>query len=813
MTDLTDGDTQLDTILGAYYESVATGEEPDRMAWIARHPQQAAELASYFTEQDHLHRLAKPLRAAAPPELGGEARVLGDYELLEEIARGGMGVVYKARQISLNRIVALKLILAGEFANPGEVQRFRAEAEAVAALDQPNIVPIYDVGAHHGRHFFSMKLFNGGSLNQHLSRFVADPRAASILVATIARGVHHAHQRGILHRDLKPSNILLDADGQPHITDFGLAKRIDAGSDLTGTGALVGSPSYMAPEQTLGKKGTISVATDVHGLGTILYAALTGRPPFEADSVVDAIEQIQSRSPDPPKGVNPLVNRDLQTICLKCLEKAPERRYASAERLADDLELWLAGKPIAARPASQAERAWRWCRRKPVVASLLATVGVLLIAGFSGLSVSNRMVLTKNAEIKQALTQAQAREAETAAVLEFVEKNVFSAARPKGLEGGLGREVPLRQALAAALPFVGKRFSDQPLIEARLRRTMGLSFRYLGDEDVAAEQFEAARTLYTKHRGAEHPDTLASMNNLGNSYAALGRHADALKLRQETLALREASLGPDHPDTLASMSNLANSYAALGRHADGLTLREDTLRIRKEKLGPDHPDTLASMNNLAISYTVLGRHDAAAKLQEETLVLQQAKFPRGHPRVLACMNNLAESYQALGQHADALKLYDETLSLAKASLGPNHGNTLLIMNNLAWLLSTAEDVRFRDPARAVELAAHAAKSQPDNAVFAGTLGTARFRTGDFKQAALDLEKAISLRSPSDTRNANESFFLAMARWCLGDKPGAQTWFDKGKAWMEQDKSRHDELRRFRAEAAELLSINDATKPN
>jgi tetratricopeptide (TPR) repeat protein len=439
---------------------------------------------------------------------------------------------------------------------------------------------------------------------------------------------------------------------------------------------------------------------------------------------------------------------------------------------------------------------------------------VLLIAGLAGLAVSNRMILKKNAEIEQTLTQAQAREAETSAVLEFMEKNVFSAARPKDVEGGLGRDVPLRQALAAALPFVGKRFSGKPLIEARLRKTMGLSFRYLGEEDIAAEQFEAARRLYTKQRGPDHPDTLATMNNLANSYAALGRQADALALREQTLALRKAKLGRDHADTLASMSNLANSYATLGRQPEAVKLREETLKIRKDKLGADHADTLASMNNLAISYTVLGRHESAAKLQEETLVLlQRAKFSPGHPRVLASMNNLAESYQALGRYADAIKLYEETLPLAKANLGPKHGNTLLIMNNLAWLLSTAEDARFRDPARAVELAAHAAQMDPGNAVFAGTLGTARYRAGDWKQAAIDLEKAISLRRPADPRNANESFFLAMAHWRLGDKPGSQTWFDKGKAWMEQDKSRQDELRRFRAEAAELLSINDATKPN
>src|SRR5439155_13404060 len=222
-----------------------------------------------------------------------------------------------------------------------DVKRFQAEAEAVAQLDHPNIVPIYDVGSHRGRHFFSMKLFDGGSLADEPARFVADPRAAARLVAEIARAVHHAHQRGILHRDLKPSNILLDPEGQPHVTDFGLAKRLTGDGALSLSGSIVGTPQYMSPEQAAGQRSAITTAADVYGLGAIFYATLTGRPPFQSDSVLETLEQVRERAPERLSLINHRVDRDLETICLKCLEKDPKRRYDSAAALADDLERYL----------------------------------------------------------------------------------------------------------------------------------------------------------------------------------------------------------------------------------------------------------------------------------------------------------------------------------------------------------------------------------------------------------------------------------------------------------------------------------------
>ena len=305
-------------------------------------------------------------------------RYFGDYELIEEIAHGGMGIVYKARQASLNRLVALKMVLAGSFASSREVQRFRAEAESAANLDHPHIVPIYEVGEHEGQQYFSMKFVEGTSLARHPR---ADARTEVVGLLDVARAVHHAHQHGVLHRDLKPSNVLVDLQGTRFVTDFGLAKRLsDVGGSLTETGQLLGTPHYMSPEQAAGRKD-LTVAADVYSLGVILYERLTGQTPFPGENVLTLLRQVRESEPPRPSTIRPGLDRDLETVVLKCLDKEPSRRYPSAEALADDLGNWLAGRPITARPVGQAERLWRWCKRNPAVSGLTAAVAASLLAG------------------------------------------------------------------------------------------------------------------------------------------------------------------------------------------------------------------------------------------------------------------------------------------------------------------------------------------------------------------------------------------------------------------------------------------------
>jgi WD40 repeat protein len=294
------------------------------------------------------------------------------YEILRELGRGGMGVVYQARQVSLDRVVALKMILPGAYAAPSDLARFRTEVEAIARLEHPNLVRVYEVGEQDGRPYFTMEFVDGRDLHRQIGSRPQPPRQAAELVETLARAMHLAHQQGIVHRDLKPANVLLTREGVPKVSDFGLAKRLDSAVGPTLSGAILGTPGYMAPEQAAGRGKEIGPTTDTYGLGAILYEMLTGRPPFQAATSWDTIRQVQDAEPVSPRRLQPTVARDLETICLKCLQKEPSKRYASAAALADDLRRFLAGEPIQARPVSLVEQAVKWAKRQPAAAALVA---------------------------------------------------------------------------------------------------------------------------------------------------------------------------------------------------------------------------------------------------------------------------------------------------------------------------------------------------------------------------------------------------------------------------------------------------------
>ena len=310
----------------------------------------------------------------------------GDYELLEEVARGGMGVVFRARDLNLDRQVALKMILNDKLAEDSDVQRFYAEAQSAAALVHPGVVPVHEVGERNGQHFFCMGFIEGESLGALIARSPLSPKNAAQMVQKISETMVYAHGEGVIHRDLKPANVLLDKKNNPHISDFGLAKKVSSDSDLTIPGQIIGTPSYMPPEQASGETDRIGPIADVYSLGAILYCCLTGRAPFQAANPMETLRQVIERDPVPPRYLNVQIDRDLDTICLKCLEKDPQHRYGSAQEVVDELDRFLNGQPIKARRISVIDRSLRWCRRNPVTTILLTALFLTLIGGLSGIN-------------------------------------------------------------------------------------------------------------------------------------------------------------------------------------------------------------------------------------------------------------------------------------------------------------------------------------------------------------------------------------------------------------------------------------------
>ena len=394
-------------------------------------PDVTTDLPAAKAETDHREDTSLATGAYTPSEKNDDFEVsvpkppapeIPGYEVLGELGRGGMGVVYHARQIGLNRLVALKMILAGSHASPSVLARFLAEAQAVARFQHPGIVQVFEVGEHDGLPFFSLEYVDGGTLARKVAKEPQPPRYAATVAERLARAIRYAHERGIIHRDLKPANILLAKDGTPKITDFGLAKEIEGESGVTQDGQVLGTPSYMAPEQARGE--TVGPLADVYALGAILYDLLTGRPPFSGSSILDTLDMVRTREPVPPSQLTAKLPRDLDTICLKCLEKETAKRYATAGDLADDLQRYLEGRPIVARPVSRAEKAWRWAKRNPVGAVAVFLAVALLVVP----SILSWQLFVANGEANAARTKAEeerdlkeeARRAEEAAKLQAV---------------------------------------------------------------------------------------------------------------------------------------------------------------------------------------------------------------------------------------------------------------------------------------------------------------------------------------------------------------------------------------------------------
>jgi tetratricopeptide (TPR) repeat protein len=681
----------LDEAIAAYLEAAAAGQEPDRAQWLERYPELAKELTAFFADHDRLQRIAAPLRSSTgsvsargdterptlpfDPMTGADLSFtpqrFGDYDLLTEIAHGGMGIVYEARHIPLNRIVALKMILSGRLASPAEVQRFRSEATAAAELDHPHIVPIYEVGECQGQCYFTMKLIRGSSLARKPDEYMSRPREAVRLLVTIARAVHHAHQHGILHRDLKPANILLDADGQPHVTDFGLAMRFTNEADITQSGALTGTPSYMAPEQAMPQKSKLSTATDVYGLGGILYALLTGGPPFRSVTPLATVLEVVDKPPISPRSLNSRVPVDLETICLKCLEKEPSARYSSAEALADDLERFFNGEPTLARPLPAWRRTLKWARRHPWASAAVALLTInLALLGVGGwvTSASLKKQLDLEEQYGRDMKAAHDRSAED-----------FQAAR-EAVDHILSR---LTQDELAHLPNI------EEVRQQVLNDALGLYQRLLKQRGTdPAARYETARAA----------------RRVADIRCLLGQHDEALELYPEAVRLEEA-LVVEFPDEPAYRQELALSEAHFGlalRETGKLQQAEKSYRRAVElgeQLAGDSASTPTCRLELATVLDSLGTvlHDtsrpdeaegAFARASElcESLMAgypQEAAYRRQMATIQA---NLGRLLRKLGQQAPALAAFNQAVDLRRALLDKNPQlpqYRLELANNLA----------------------------------------------------------------------------------------------------------------------------------
>jgi eukaryotic-like serine/threonine-protein kinase len=751
----------------------------------------------------------------------------GDFDMIEEVGRGGMGVVYKARQRSLDRLVAIKLLAFGPMAGPDLIRRFCTEAAAAGALHHPNIVGVLEVGLHQGQHYIAMDYVDGPSLASLVRSQPLPVQHAATYLRIIAQAIQYAHEQGILHRDLKPSNILIGSDDRPRVADFGLARRLDADSSLTLTGHALGSPSYMPPEQwglstpnsaepssrtssrtsseTLSHtsshtssepsspspepessptglsikvstkvstkaptvdstRGKITRRSDVYALGAILYHLLTGRPPFQAGTAAETMHLALNTEPPAPRLLNPILPRDLETICLKCLEKEPAKRYATAQALADDLERFLNDEPILARPVTRLERAVRWCRRKPALASAYGLLLLLLLL----LSIASPIAAYR---INEARRQA-AEEADTArAMLAFLRDDLLSVADPfaGNTERPRGRNLTLLAAVDLAARNVRQRFPDQPLVEAGIRVTLWQVYFALGDLDRAEEHIQPALDLYDQSPGAPELERLKALESMAWMHHARGRYGEASTLLEPVLERRTRLQGADHPDVLSAQRCRMAILTSSSRHPEAIALGEDLL-VRARQLPVEHTEVLLRiMNDMSWVWYRQGEFHQCNALSEEAFHIAEERLGRDHPQSIELMNGWATWLRVwLGRLHEAERLQQGAYDHAREVLGETHDLTLNSLSELA-LLADAKGLfgkKLEIQEHLVPLSRQAFGPDSPSAIFEQMrLAWSRLEEGRTEDANAALTEALErLRG---THGADSLLTLRGMRWLSG----------------------------------------------
>ncbi len=631
---------------------------------------------------------ATPAAADAPPPF----MPAGEYELLKLLGRGGMGMVYLARQSGSRRQVAYKVLTALGDGDPEALARFRGEAQTLARLRHPGIVAVYDSGTHLGSPFIAMEYVPGGSLRDLMRTGHTTAHQAAALLATVAAAVGYAHAQGVIHRDLKPANILLDADGQPKVADFGLARDLlgeQGGCRVTRTGIIAGTPGYMPPEQIEGKR-KLTPAVDVWALGVMLYEMITGAVPFPGTDAEQVFARVLGHEPIPPCVWQATVPRDLETICLKCLHKEPRRRYGSGTELADDLRRFLNNRPILARRVGVLEKGVRWCRRNRAVAGLSAAILLTLtIAGAVSLALVGRIardrsnalaaaeaeaVLRHQAETAMQAEQKARREAEaTTAMLDSL---LTSITPGQDILGNMRREMDRVAKALDANP-------GDPLVRARLLVTLGLTRQRMGDYAEAISFLEQALALRREHLGADAPLTLESACALGYAYIAANRGADAVRVLEPVLTARVAALPPDSPDAVEDLSLLRGAYDLAGRRDEADALAERVVALCAKHYGEDHEVTEWYRINLRRYSAHAGHLDEAIPVLRKALARFQATCESDSVQVICARAELGRCLLEAGKPQEALPYLKTMYETSVVRNGPTHPIALVDRNDLA----------------------------------------------------------------------------------------------------------------------------------
>ncbi len=692
------------------------GESPQLGEYLVAFPELAGPLTQLFDIHAAIslpsHSLSTPrwgeggLPAHRPINLPG-------YAIERKLGSGGMGDVYLANDLTLKRRVAIKVLRARLGDDPRARERFGREAAAVAKCQHPNLVQIFQVGESESDPYLVLEYVEGDTLAMTLAGRPRPPREAAMLVEKLARAIEHAHGRGVVHRDLKPSNVLMGANGEPKISDFGLAL-LDDRSTRTEEGAFLGTPAYMAPEQVSSAQGEVGPLADIHALGIILYEALTGRIPFRGNTLEETLNRILRDEADPPSRHEPAIPADLQAICLKCLEKRPVDRYRAAVDLAEDLRRFLDGRPTLARPLSLSGRVWRWSRRNRKEAILSALVaGSLILGSIVSFALAARAIRAE-AGTRLERDRAETEAAITRVINDFLRNDLLAQASAESqAEFGTtpNPNLTVREALDRAAARVGERFREQPRVEATIEQTIGDTYLEIGLYPQALPHLERSLTLRRRDLGDKHPDTLAVMESIGTLYLSDGKLSEAEPYLDGAAQGLRSARGPDHPETLKALRGLAHLYFAQDKLAEAEDLITQARNILLSTRGIDDIETIAITNSLALIIQSRKQLEPARKLLIESLERSSSKLGVDHPVTLTIKSNLAGVYVELGDKTEAARLYEEAIEGRSRVLGKRHPDTLDSMIKLGCMYGPTE--QLDQPAHLVSEALKAGRAALD----------------------------------------------------------------------------------------------------